>query len=205
MQVKSLILKNYKSLLKSGADYFNLKPEDFVLTDPQKASIINSMQRTGNQLAGVTYNIVNPELCKYALYLYIKLKNDSVDKEFLKSQIRNIIGEFFCNVENDMFIPKSDIIYALKENISVIDGVSVYFMSERNETAMQTKKYDRVTYKFNPIKNLYEKCKESIKLYDGENPNLGLDSHGNIILDSDEQFPILAGGWDFNRNDKDEI
>ena len=34
-------------------------------------------------------------------------------------------------------------------------------------------------------------------LYPGENPNLGLDNHGNIYLESDEQFPVLMSGWDY--------
>ena len=26
---------------------------------------------------------------------------------------------------------------------------------------------------------------------------LGLDAHGNIVIDSNHQFPALMGGWDF--------
>jgi len=42
-------------------------------------------------------------------------------------------------------------------------------------------------------------------LYDGENPGLGLDAHGNIKLSSDHEFPVLMGGWDWLNKEGDEV
>ena len=42
-------------------------------------------------------------------------------------------------------------------------------------------------------------------MYPGENPNLGLDEHGNIYLPSDEQFPVLMGGWDYINSEGQEV
>ena len=42
-------------------------------------------------------------------------------------------------------------------------------------------------------------------LYPGENPNLGLDEHGNIYLQSDVHFPVLMGGWDYINSNGDEV
>ena len=39
----------------------------------------------------------------------------------------------------------------------------------------------------------------------GENPNLGLDSHGNIYLKSDTQFPVLMGGWKYINSEDQEV
>lgn len=203
--VNSLIMKNYKLAMAKGDDYFSLKESDFRLTDLQKESVINSIEKSGNQLAGVTYNIFDPELCKYALYLYVKLKATTYDKEYIKAQIRMLVGEFFANVQSDIFIPKSDIIHLLKSNIDAIDGITAYFLSERNETALQIKQYIDTTTTYDPSTGIYNKKTETVKLYDGENPNLGLDSHGNIYLQSDEQFPVLMGGWDFLNPDNDQI
>lgn len=203
--VNSLIMRNYQMLLNDGLDYFNLKESDFILTPGQKQSIINSIENNGHQLAGVVYNIFDPELCKYALYLYIKLKSDTYDREYITQQIRKLIGEFFANVQSDIYIPKSDIINLIKTNIDVIDGVNAYFLSEKNETAIQTKEYINTTSKYNPSTGLFDKKTEKVYLYDGENPNLGLDSHGNIYLSSNEQFPVLMGGWDYLNNDKQEV
>jgi hypothetical protein len=44
-----------------------------------------------------------------------------------------------------------------------------------------------------------------VRLYDGENPNIGLDSHGNIYLQTDEQFPVLMGGWSYKNKDGQEV
>lgn len=209
MVVNSLIMKNYKQLLGEGKTYFDLLPEDFKLTNLQKQSIINCINKSGNQLAGIIYNIFDPQLCKYALYLHIKLKNTNYDKEFIDSKIRNLVGEFFSNIQSDIFIPKSDIIHLLKSEIPEIDGVDAYFLSERNENAIETGSYINTIYNYDQSKGIYQKKTEKVYLYEGENPNLGLDNHGNIYLQNDEQFPVLMGGWDYlsvdQLGDKQEV
>ena len=203
--VNSMIMKNYKLSLSSGIDYFNLKDEDFILSDNQKKSIQNCLENSGNMLAGVSYNIFDPQLCKYAMYVYIKLKSDNYERDYVESQIRNLIGEFFGNIQSDLFIPKSDIIHMIKENVKEVDGVEVYFLSERNETAIQKGRYVNIDYKFNPSTGSYTKKSETIYLYKGENPNIGLDEHGNIYLPTDFQFPILQGGWDYLNSENQEV
>ena len=39
----------------------------------------------------------------------------------------------------------------------------------------------------------------------GENPMLGLDSHGNIVVDADNEFPVLMGGWDYQNMNNQEV
>lgn len=203
--INSLIIKNYKMNIQTGSDYFGLKESDFILSKPQKDSIINCISNTGNQLSGTTYNIFDPMLCKYALYLYITLKDSSYDQEYIKNNIRTLIGDFFKDLNNDRFVPKSDIIHLIKNNISQIDSIDAYFLSERNETALQTKTYENIIYSYNPSTGTYNKKIEQVYLYDGENPNLGLDEHGNIKLDADEQFPVLMGGWDYLNSANQEV
>ena len=205
MVVNSMIIKNYKMLLNNGQDYFNLKENDFLLTKNQKQSIIECIENSGHQLAGVSYNIFDPQLCKYALYIYIKLKYEVGDKEYINNRIKNLIGEFFSEVQSDVFIPKSDIVNLIKNNINEVDGVDVYILSEMNEKAIQTGMYSNVEYKFDPSTGMYRKRVEKVKVYKGENPNLGLDAHGNIYLKSDEQFPVLMGGWDFLNSEGQEV
>jgi hypothetical protein len=191
MIVNSLILKNFKSIVGNGKDYFKLKHSDFILTDAQKKSIHDCIESSGNQLAGVKYQIHDPEICKYAMYLYISLKNNKNDREFIKNMIRQLVGNFFTNIESDIFVPKSDIITLIKNNIDSIDGVDVYLLSQKNEEAIITGKY---------VEN-----GELVKIYDGENPNLGLDSHGNIWLKNDNEFPVLMGGWKYKNDEGDEV
>ena len=195
--INSIILKNYKLQLGTGLDYFSLKEQDFFLNNSQKESIINYIANSGQQLAGTVFKIFEPELCKYAAYVYIKPKTQQYDQQILSTKIRTLIGEFFSNIQSDIFIPKSDIIHLLKDNISEIDSVDIYFISQKNEEALDKNYYENKTYKYNPSTGLYDIKTEIVKIYDGEDPGLGLDAHGNIYLDNNDQFPVLMGGWTF--------
>lgn len=204
--VNTLALKNYASLLEDGLDYFSLSESDFLLTDSQKESIYTSIQNSGSQLAGSVYQIIDPELWKYALFLYITLKDTaSSNDEYIKNQVRTLIGEFFMNIENDQYIPKSDIIYYLKENVDEIDGINAYFLSEKNETAKQVGYYTTTSYTWNLSTQTYDTSEETVTLYGDDDPNLGLDEHGNISLSSDRTFPILMGGWDWLNSENQEV
>ena len=205
MVVNSLIIKNFSNCIANGNDYFDLKESDFYLSNAQKQSIYNAIERTGNQLVGVKYNIFDPELCKYAMYIYITLKDNKYSKELVENSVRQLVGEFFTNIKSDLFIPKSDIIHLIKSNVDEIDSVDVYILSKQNEEAIRTKQYINTSYILNNITGQYVKHIENVKLYDGENPNLGLDSHGNIWLKSDSQFPVLMGGWVYQNSEGDDV
>jgi hypothetical protein len=197
MIVNTLAMKNYKLNLATGLDYFNLTESDFLLSDTQKQSIISSLENSGKQLAGVTYNIIDPEICKYMLSVYVKLKDKKFDKTYTESKIRMLIGDFFANIYSDQFIPKSDIEKLIIDNVEGVDGVNCYFLSEKNETALQEQQYTINEYVWNPAKGKYDINRKTVYLYSNENPGLGLDAHGNIELTSDHQFPVLMGGWDW--------
>ena len=205
MIINSLIIKNFKSCLETGSDYFNLDEKDFYLSEAQKKSLYDNIEKSGNQLAGIKYNIFEPELCKYAMYVYVTLKSNKYNKDLISNSIRQHIGDFFANVQSDLFIPKSDIIQLLKNNINGIDSVDIYILSQKNEEAIRTKQYVNNIYTLNIATGQYIKTTENVKLYDGENPNLGLDTHGNIWLKSDTQFPILMGGWVYQNNEGDDV
>lgn len=202
--INSLILANFKIKMNDGLDYFKLKEDDFFLSSQQKQSIITHINKTGQQLAGAVFNVFDPEVVKYAMYLYVKLKNNTYDTTYISNQIRKVIGGFFGDIKSDVFIPKSDIVHILKNEIDAIDGVNVYFISDRNEQALKDKYYIKKTYNYNPSRNTYDIKEETIYLYDGENPNLGLDAHGNIFLDNADQFPVLMGGWSFISSPENE-
>lgn len=125
------------------------------------------------------------------------MKNDKIDKEWTKNHVRTLIGEFFSNIISDMFIPKSDIIHLIKDNVDGVDSVDIYFLSERNENAIMTGSYVAKSKRYNSDKHRYELKEETVYVYPGENPGLGLDAHGNILLERNEEFPVLLGGWDF--------
>lgn len=197
--VTSLITNNIKRLNK---DYFDLKVSDFVLSENQKQSIITHIDNTGQQLAGSVFNIIDPELCKYCMYVYVKMKNGTYDQNEVSSKIRSLVGGFFMELNNDYFIPKSDIVHLLKTNIETIDGINIYMLSEANEKALIEGEYINKEYKFNISKNRYDVKTENVYLYDGENPHLGFDAHGNILLNNPNSYPVLMGGWQYISNEE---
>ena len=205
LTVNSLILKNYKTNLASGQDYFKLTEKDFFLNDTQKKSIYNYIESSGSQLAPIKYNIFDPELCKYALYVYVSLKTDKYNKDLIRTQISQLIGDFFTDIQSDIFIPKSDLVHLIKSNIEGIDSIDIYILSQKNEEALYKKEYTEETYYNDPITGKYIKKTEHVKIYEGENPNLGLDNHGNIWLKSNTQFPVLMGGWKYVNNEGAEV
>ena len=195
--VNSIVLRNYKQMLERGSDYFNLKKSDLFLSDAQKRSIKNCIANSGQQLAGVTYKITDPEVCRYAAYVYLKMKDVQYDKTSVEQAIRDAVGDFFTNLESDIFIPKSNLISVIKSASDAIDGVDLYFLGEKNEQAIMDKKYTNKVYTFNTSKSMYDIHEETIFVDKGENPGIGFDDYGNIYLDNNNQFPVLMGGWQF--------
>ena len=205
MVINSLILKNFKADLLTGNDYFKLTEKDFILNEFQKNSIMDYINANGSQLAAVQYKIFDPELCKYAFYIYIKLKSGKYNKDLIKSQIRTLIGEFFSDVQSDIFIPKSDIIHLLKSEIEGIDSIDLYILSQKNEEAIYKEAYTEDTYILNNLTGQYVRKTENIVVPKGVNPNLGLDSHGNIYLKSNVQFPVVMGNWKYVNDEGQEV
>jgi hypothetical protein len=203
--IHSLIRKNFKLDLTISTDYFNLTEDDFKLNDFQKSTIYDYINSVGNQLAAVNYRIFDPEICKYALFFYVKLKSGKYNRDLIKNQIIANVGEFFSNIQSDIFIPKSDIIHLLKSNIEGIDGIDLYILSQKNEEAIYKLQYTEDTYVMNNLTGQYVKKTENVRLYPGENPNLGLDNHGNIYLKSNTQFPVIMGGWKYVNDERQEI
>ena len=193
--VNSIILKNYKTQMENGDEYFNLKEKDFILSDEQKKSIQTSIKNSGSQLAGTVLNIFDPKLVKYAVYVYIKMNDVSYDKTLIQDNIHKLIGQFMGDINSDTIIAKSDIVHLLKSNIENIDSVDIYFLSERNEKAIIDGKYTIENYIYNPKTKLYD-TKSTIYSVIGD-PGLGLDAHGNIFVESVFQFPVLMGGWQY--------
>lgn len=195
--VKSIVLKNFKQTFENGGDYFNLKLQDLFLTNAQKESIKKCIAKSGQQLAGVTYEITEPEIFKYAAYVYLKMKSVIYDQSAIEQGIRNAVGNFFTDIKNDRFIPKSDVINIIKGVSDAIDGVDIYFLGEQNEKAIIDKKYTKKTYNYNPLKGGFDITEEEVFVPDNTNPGIGFDDYGNICLEHNFQFPVLMGGWRF--------
>lgn len=201
--INALIMRNYKQLCEKGSDYFALHDEDFSLSNSQEESIRKTIVESKQQIAGTVLNFIKPELKKYAFFFYLRMKDGVVyDVELIRSQIYNIVGNFFGNIKSDIYIPKSDIIQLIKNEIPQIDGVNLYIISEDNENAKINKIYIEKRFVYNPLKMTYEVMERSISVPTGTDPHLGLDEHGNILLENDMYFPVLKGGWSYGSGDQ---
>lgn len=199
--INSLITKN--NVLTRGRDYFLLHESDFRLSDSQKSSIRNAISKSHQSLAGSIYNIFDPELVKYAMFMYVKLKDTTYDTDYITNKIRDLVGNFFHDIHNDIFIPKSDIIQLIKNNVEEVDGIDIYILCQKNEQALIDHHYEEKIYNYNPARGTYDIRTRTVYLYDGENPNLGLDEHGNIYLDNADQIPVLMGDWKYKDGDEE--
>ena len=184
LHIKSMIMKDFKSSLDQASDYFDLRESDFFLTPIQKESIRNSLIQSQKLIAGCTYEILDMTLAKYAIFIYVKMKDDSVASQLVSHQIRSLVGQLFTDLKSDRYIPKSDIV-RLIQSIDGVDGVDVSFVSEKNERAKQNKYYEVGGYRYKVT----------------HDPGLGFDDYGNILT-SEEEFPVLMGGWRMKDSDE---
>ena len=172
--VKSLVVRNFKHDLSSPIEYFNILPSQLLLSNEQKTALKNTVKHSGKSLLGVQYEILDPTVVQFAIFLFLKLKNNAnPDLDVLNTKIKNCIAQFFIDIQNDNYIPKSDIIQLIKQNCNEIDGVDCQFV----------------------YNNLFQKT-----ISTNQNEEL-FDSFGNIVLTSEDQFPIITGGWNYIADD----
>lgn len=194
--VNILAMKDYKKLYTSGLDYFSLSDDDFSLSDSQKEAIKDSITTSGQQIGGTIINFIDPILKRYSVMVYLRMLPGTIyDQTVVTNQVRQLMGDFFGNVQSDIFIPKSDIIKLIQDNISGVDGVDIYFVSEDNEIAKREGKYEEEIRVFDPTTLTYKSTIISMVIGEGEDPHIGLDDHGNILLENDHYFPVIRGDF----------
>jgi len=194
--VNAMVMKNYKRMCETGLDYFSLTEDDFRLSSDQQDSIREAISRSGQQIGGTILNFINPDIKKYALFIYLRMKTDvTYDPDIIGNQIRTLLGDFFGNIKSDVYIPKSDMVHLIKSDIPAVDGVNIYIIGQENEEAKASGRYVKKKYTFNPSTMTYRVTETAVPVKSGTDPQVGFDDHGNILLDSDMDFPVLMGGW----------
>ena len=87
----------------------------------------------------------------------------------IKSDIADVLGNYFITLNRNDRVPKSDLI-KIVEGVNGVDSVSITILSELNEKA------------FSQDPNRPEKNR------------VGLDEFNDIIIKASE-FPVIRGGW----------
>ncbi len=184
-------LTNAVGKLAEPADYLELDSKDLLLTDSQKEMISTAIANSNKVFGGMKFEFLDPVIRNYCAVCYVKLKEQH-DRGTAETNIKNAVAEYFISLpENTTFIPKSDIITACVAADSNIDAFDIDFISELNEQAYRDGMYYRYqrrlingVYKYVPVKTMYDSANSA-----------GLDTYGNIQLDSTVEIPVLHGGF----------
>ncbi len=193
------LVPNVQSRLSKDSDYFTTDVSNFKLSEQEKEALYTYIQQSGRQIVSTELSVVDPIITKYALNIILRVF-DGIDPDTLKSDIIALMSQYFLKVQRRDKIPKSDIV-ALIEAVSGVDSVNVQFVSEANEQAMLNGYYYKTTYQIDTIRSLREAIRVKVTLptdADGkvtQDPNLGLDKFGDIVIGLNE-LPIIRGGWD---------
>lgn len=196
MYIIAACLSDAITNIQNHNDYFNLDLNKLFINEEQKMQITTTLANSNRTFAGVTLKFIDPVIRQYSVIAFVKLK-DNYNRESVKEQIRQILGNYFITLpDNTLTIYKSELITTVMNNISDIESFDLKFVSALAEEAFKNSYYIKYEltvanneFKFVPKKVFYEKDSEP-----------GLDSFGNIQLDSKLEIPILHGGFNYYPN-----
>jgi hypothetical protein len=173
------VIPDIKKKLSSNEDYFEVPISEFVLDKYEKESLMAALENSGRMLIGSEIEIVDPEI-KYFTINVILRYFENVDISSVSSNIRSILNKYFLNISRSDIIPKSDLI-SLIEGIEGVDTCDVFFMNRDNEIAKKNGYY-------------YDEYGDMINVGKNEDPQLGFDSYGNLVMNKGCVY-IPRGGW----------
>lgn len=201
------LIPDIQRKITTDSDYFTVDLNEFALTVDEKKMLVASINESGRQMTSTELQFVDPEIKKYAVNIVLRTI-EGYDLGVIRNEIRTKLNEYFLNVKRRDKIPKSDLI-AMVEAIKGVDSVSIFFVSEENETAIRNGYYIKRTYKVSPTtpflqegegnKKRYvffnkELIETKIPISTGEDPNLGLDEFGDINIGL-RDLAVIRGGW----------
>lgn len=179
------IIPNIKKKLSSSEDYFEVPISEFILDKYEKESLIAALINSGRMLIGSEVEIVDPEVKYFTINIILRYF-ENVDKTSISSNIRSTLNKYFLNINRSDIIPKSDLI-SLIEAIDGVDTCDVFFISKENEMAKKKGYY-------------YDSFGDIIHVSKNEDPQVGFDEYGNLIMDKGCVY-VPRGGWrDSNDN-----
>ena len=187
------LLPDIRKKLTSNFDYFSLNENEFIFTEKEVNLLRRVINESGQQLIGSELKFITPLVKKYVLNIVVSYY-EGYNKDILKVDIRKKLNDYFINVTRRDIIPKADLIAILK-NMEGIDSVNIFFISEENEKAMTDGFYVKKVFDYNPETKVREwRESKTIRLADGENPMLGLNEFGDILIEEND-IPVIKGGW----------
>jgi hypothetical protein len=201
------LIPDIKRKVTTDNDYFTVDLDEFTLSVNEKSTIVAAINESGRQMTSTELQFVDPIIKRYAINVVLRTI-EGYDTGVIRNEIRSKFNDYFLNVKRRDKIPKSDLI-AIVEGIKGVDSVSIFFVSEENETAIKNGYYTKSTYKVTPTtpflqegegnKKRYiffnkELITTKIPLSQNEDPNLGLDEFGDITIGLND-LAVIRGGW----------
>lgn len=207
------LLPDITKKVQSNSDYFTTDVGNFYLDDEEKDSVYDTINKSGQQLISTELLIVDPVITLYALNIFIRVYDDIPSEDTIKAEIVDKIGNYFLEIDRRDKIPRSDIVRIIEE-IDGVDSVYVEFISKKNEDALRDGFYFKTINYTNKqtsdllLNNLKQNVdtntnlnisndlttQEKVVLKPGENPNLGLDEFGDIVI-GNKELPLVRGGF----------
>lgn len=184
------ILPNIKKKLTSTQDYFDLPESEFLLDYNEKVSIENALVNSGKMLVNSEVKIIDPDINRFIINIIIRYF-DGCDKNVIRTDIRDQLSTYFLNINRNDIIPLSDII-SIVEGTDGVDTCDVFFISEKNEKAIKERGYTRINKVWDDLE--YVNREEWVNVLGDDDPRLGFDMFGNIIVD-ENTICIPKGGW----------
>lgn len=190
------VLSNYYMHNKSVDNYYLTPTDRFTINDKQKNILIESLNNSNKILAGINIRFQDPIIRKYAMVCYVK-STTMYNQDDITERIKHAVADYFVNMSiKTQFIPKSDIIKHVVDNVDCLESFDFNFISELAEEAYYNGYYDKQILKF--INRGYVIIPQRIFYENNTNP--GLDEYGNISLDTQLEIPILRGGFKYYPN-----
>jgi hypothetical protein len=187
------LVPDIRKKLTSNTNFFTIPEEEFVLTQQEINSIKRTINESGSQYTSNELKFIQPTIRRYNLTIVLGYF-DKFNEDEIRSNIISKLNDYFLEVRRRDKIPKSDII-SIIEKVDGVDSVNVFFSSQRNEEAIRNGYYTKKIYGYDPIKKRRELLEErKITLSDGEDPSLGIDEFGDIVI-GERELPIIRGGW----------
>jgi hypothetical protein len=186
------LLPDISRRLSKNSDYFTTNITNFYLDSDEKQAIISYINQSGRQIISTELSVVDPIIKKYGVNVFLRIF-DTVDATTIKNDVINQITNYLIKVTRRDRIPKSDLV-AIVEGINGVDSVDITFVSQENEDAINDGFYYRIEKTSSVVKSLTTETLKKITVKPNENPNLGLDEFGDIVIQQNE-VPIIRGGW----------
>lgn len=131
----AMLVPDISKSYKSNEDYFSLDITKFALSNFEKYSIQNQIERSGNMIMGSILHFEEPVFKRYMLNIYMNTFS-GYDKQKIQDEIRIRLSNYMTAYKRVDYLPKSDLI-AIIESVPGIDSVSIEFISEDVEKELR--------------------------------------------------------------------